>query len=253
MDLISFFQHFFRHQPDGVINMATFDQTHLMLLALAVLGCAFILNDYYLIFKQDKFKKILAYTLLAQQAIMYAWYFSAGQYFNLAEALPLYNCRIAIFCAIIGLLTNNQTARLITSYWGIFGGVVALIVINPDQFLFPHWGYVSYFVGHIILLWTAVYFVKTSPAANLNSLRQIAIITNIFHIIIIGFNYIANTNYCYLNRLPLQSVQLNWPTPLYNIVALLGFNVLLFIVFLVLQQFKPTKLSTQVVFAKNLN
>ena len=137
MNLVSFFQQFFRHQPDGVISMTTFDQTHLMLLALTVLGCAFILNDYYLIFKQDKFKKVLAYTLLAQQAIMYAWYFSAGQYFNLAEALPLYNCRIAIFCAIIGLLTNNQTARLITSYWGIFGGVVALIVINPDQFLFP--------------------------------------------------------------------------------------------------------------------
>ena len=52
MNLISFFQQFFRHQPDGVISMATFDQAHLMLLALTVLGCAFILNDYYLIFKQ---------------------------------------------------------------------------------------------------------------------------------------------------------------------------------------------------------
>lgn len=97
MGLISFFQQFFRHQPDGAISMATFDQTHLMLLALTTLGCMFIISDYYLIFKQEKFKKILAYTLLAQQAIMYAWHFSAGQHFDLAEALPLYNCRIAIF------------------------------------------------------------------------------------------------------------------------------------------------------------
>ena len=226
--LISFFQQFFRHQPDGAISMATFDQTHLILLALTTLGCVFIISDYYLIFKQEKFKKILAYTLLAQQAIMYAWHFSAGQHFDLAEALPLYNCRIAIFCAIIGLLTNNKIARLITIYWGIFGGIIALLIINPDQFLFPHWGYVSYFVGHI------------------------AIITNAFHLIMIGFNYLAGTNYCYLNRLPLKSIQLNWPTLLYNLVVLLAFNVLLFIVFLALQKLKPTKLSTKLLFAKNL-
>lgn len=250
--LISFFQQFFRHQPDGAISMATFDQTHLMLLALTTLGCMFIISDYYLIFKQEKFKKILAYTLLAQQAIMYAWHFSAGQHFDLAEALPLYNCRIAIFCAIIGLLTNNRIARLITIYWGIFGGIIALLIINPDQFLFPHWGYVSYFVGHIALLWTAVYFVKTSPRLNLDSLRRIAIITNTFHLIMIGFNYLAGTNYCYLNRLPLKSIQLNWPTPLYNLVVLLAFNVLLFIVFLALQKLKPTKLSTKLLFAKNI-
>ena len=55
--LISFFQQFFRHQPDGAISMATFDQTHLILLALTTLGCVFIISDYYLIFKQEKFKK----------------------------------------------------------------------------------------------------------------------------------------------------------------------------------------------------
>ena len=55
--LLNFFQQFFRPQPDGAISMVTFDQTHLMLLALTALGCAFIISDYYLIFKQDKFKK----------------------------------------------------------------------------------------------------------------------------------------------------------------------------------------------------
>lgn len=233
--------------------MTTFGGAHLLLLALTALGCFFILSDHYLLFKQDKFKKILAYSLLAQQAIMYAWHFSAGQYFNLAEALPLYNCRIAIFCAIIALLTNHKLARLIAIYWGLFGGIIALIVINPDPFLFPHWGYVSYFVGHTVLLWATVYLIKTGPTANLASLRQIAIITNLFHIVMIGFNYLAGTNYCYLNKLPLKSVQLNWPTPVYNLVALLAFNVLLFVVFLALQRLKPTRLATKLAFAKNLN
>lgn len=233
--------------------MTTFGGAHLLLLALTALGCFFILSDHYLLFKQDKFKKILAYSLLAQQAIMYAWHFSAGQYFNLAEALPLYNCRIAIFCAIIALLTNHKLARLIAIYWGLFGGIIALIVINPDPFLFPHWGYVSYFVGHIVLLWATVYLIKTGPTANLASLRQITIITNLFHIVMIGFNYLAGTNYCYLNKLPLKSVQLNWPTPVYNLVALLAFNVLLFVVFLALQRLKQTRLATKLAFAKNLN
>jgi len=68
----------------------------------------------------------------------------------------------------------------------------------------------------------------------------------------IGFNYLAGTNYCYLNRLPFKSIQLNWPTPLYNLVVLLAFNVLLFIVFLALQKLKPTKLSTKLLFTKNI-
>lgn len=252
MGLINFLQQFFRHQPDGVINMTTFGGAHLLLLALTALGCLFILSDHYLLFKQDKFKKLLAYTLLAQQAIMYAWHFSAGQYFNLAEALPLYNCRIAIFCAIIALLTNRKLARLIAIYWGLFGGIIALIVINPDPFLFPHWGYVSYFVGHIVLLWVTVYLIKTGPTANLASLRHIVIITNLFHITVIIFNYLANANYCYLNKLPLKFIQLNWPTPLYNLVALITFNVLLFIVFISLQKLTPTKLSTKLLFVENL-
>lgn len=253
MAIIDFLRHFFRHQPDGAISMTTFGGAHLLLLALTVLGCLFILGDYYLLFKQDKFKKFLAYALIVQQAIMYAWHFSAGPHFNLAESLPLYNCRIAIFCAIIALLTNHKLARLITIYWGLFGGIIALIVINPEPFLFPHWGYVSYFVGHIILLWATFYLIKTSPKANLASLRQIIIITNLFHFVIIGFNYLAKTNYCYLNQLPLKSIQLNWPTPVYNLVALLAFNVLLFAVYLTLQQLKPTRLTTKLAFAKNLN
>lgn len=253
MGVINFLQQFFRHQPDGALSMTSFDSTHLLLLTVALVGCLFIAGDYYLIFKQDKFKKILAYTLIAQQAIMYAWHFSASEHFNLAEALPLYNCRIAIFCAIIGLLTSSKPARMITIYWGLFGGIVALIVINPDPFLFPHWGYVSYFVGHIVLLWSSVYFAKTNRLADFGSLRQILVITNVFHIAIIGFNYLANTNYCYLNQLPLKSIQLNWPTPLYNLVALLAFNVLIVTVFISLQKLRPTKLSTKLLFAENLH
>lgn len=233
--------------------MTTFGGAHLLLLALTVLGCLFILGDYYLLFKQDKFKKFLAYALIVQQAIMYAWHFSAGPHFNLAESLPLYNCRIAIFCAVIALLTNHKLARLITIYWGLFGGIIALIVINPEPFLFPHWGYVSYFVGHIVLLWASIYFAKTNRLADFSSLRQVLIITNLFHLVIIGFNYLANTNYCYLNQLPLKSIQLNWPTPVYNLVALLAFNVLIMTVFISLQKLRPTKLSTKLLFAENLH
>lgn len=193
------FGYFFRGIPDGV-DFMKFGQSHFIIILLSIL-------IGYLIVKHIKqhrsFELFIGIVLLIQQATLYLWYF-INDYNVLTQGLPLYHCRISILLLGIGLIFNKQTLMKFGGYWGIIGSIFALLVPCPDPFLFPHITLVSYFVGHMFLLWGSLYVlcVKKVGMSNMD-LRRLLIFTNVYCIAMYILNYIIGSNYGYMNSSPI--------------------------------------------------
>lgn len=237
--ILDWWSYFFRHSPDTE-PFASWSWPHWTMLIVAGLGIIFIISHFFALTNKRKLTKRVAYILATQQAILYGWYVLADN-FNPAEGLPLFNCRVAIIASIIALLTDNKMAKMISVYWGIFGSIMALTVLGLDPYTFPHWTSISYFIGHILLLWTAIYFWLDNPAIfNRQNLKRILIFTNIYHLLVFPINLILHSNYCYLNSSPI-SLGTNWNQILYTISSMLVFNFCILAVHFISQKLpRPT-------------
>lgn len=195
-----YFRYFFRGIPDNV-SFIQFGLFHVAVLILSILIS-------YLIIKYKKenrnFELFVGIVLLIQQTTLYMWYF-ANNYHVLKEGLPLYHCRISILFLSIGLIFNKETLIKFGSYWGIIGSTFALLVPGPDPFVFPHITMISYFVGHLLLLWGGLYVlcVKKIGMSKLD-LKKLLLFTNLYCIAMYVFNYTIGSNYGYMNSSPIS-------------------------------------------------
>lgn len=231
------FLYFFRGVPDDVVYDA-YSGTHIALLLLTVIV------SLYIYFNKDRLKRstvckklkyFFIFALLAQQAILYLWYIASG-YFTITESLPLYHCRVAILCTAYGLISNRSLPRTLGCLWGTIGSVIALLLPNPDPFLFPHYTLLSFFGGHMILLWANIYvlFVQDFVLKREDLLKTL-VFTNLYHLFVLIFNMITGANYCYLMGAPFVIPILE--TPFFKIIytpmifILFSLSILLFYFF----------------------
>lgn len=196
--------YFFRGISDNAVYDA-YSPTHIILLFLTALISLYIYFNRESLRKPsaDKNLKIFFIVMLSlQQAMLYFWYIFSG-YFKITESLPLYHCRVAILCTIIGLISNRSIFKSIGCMLGSVGAVIALLIPNPDPFEFPHFTLLSYFAGHMILLWANMYvlFVQKFILEKKELLKTL-MITNIFHLFVLGFDILTEANYCYLISAP---------------------------------------------------
>lgn len=212
--------YFFRGVPDSV-SFIQFGLNHILVLLLSIL-------IGYIIIRCNKenriFEIIIGGVLLIQQATLYSWYIT-NNYNVLSQGLPLYHCRIAILFLSIGLLLNVKVMIKIGGYWGIIGAIFALLIPGPDPFIFPHITIISYFVGHMFLLWGSIYvlFVK-HIGMNKIDLNIVIVFTNIYCIAMYIFNYIVGSNYGYMNASPI-SIGNNLNQLIYGIIVILISNL----------------------------
>lgn len=94
--------------------------------------------------------------LLLPRIGLYVYYLVFGISFN--EILPLYICRITIIAILYSLFTGNRNLRFLIYYFGIFFGVIPLILVDTSGYTFPHAMYFSFFVGHGMILLVNLYF-----------------------------------------------------------------------------------------------
>ena len=179
----------------------------------------------------------IATILILQQIILYTWYFS-NNYKILEDGLPLYHCRLSIISIGFGLLLQQKMLIKFGSYWGILGSIGALLFPVLDPFLFPHITQFSYFIGHLFLLWGCVYilFVK-KVGMNKIDFKNTLIFTNIYHIIMFFMNNFLGSNYAYMNKPPIN-IGYNLNTFLYVSIAVILFNIVLFIEYILLNKYK---------------
>ncbi len=220
-------KYFFRSEPEGVY-FVNYSPVHFLMIFIAILG-VFLLyryRDYLQIDKNRRLlKNIIGTSLLAQQGILYLWYIFTG-YSSIKESLPLYNCRVAIICTVLALLTGRKFFKNIAVYWGVYGSILALAFVEADPFAFPHYTGLSFFLGHIFLLWGS-FFILLIDGYRLNqvNLRATLRFTTLYHLALLAFNLIIEANYDYLISPPVfQTLAQNLPQVIYSFIAVLAFD-----------------------------
>lgn len=231
-------RYFFRGTPDGYV-FPIWSLAHFAMLIIAFIGVEFIILNKRKLRDSNNgkiLKLIMIIALASQQIILYLWYGFSG-YFTIHESLPLYNCRIAIIFTIIALITDKKLFRNVGCYWGVAGAILALMMpTDLDPFSFPHYTNISFFLGHIVLLWATVYILVVDQyRINKNSLKSILYFTNTYHLLIYIFNILTNSNYCYLNKAPFAKTFFeNFMSPrAYTLTAFFAFNIFMILVYFI--------------------
>ena len=201
--ILEFFAYFFRSKPEGY-DIEKFGFTHIFLVTFAFVGAILIyVNRDKLKNSNKNILKFFVVLLFLQQVILYGWYIISGA-FSIETSLPLYDCRVAIICLIYGVFFNNNKSKRIGIYLGFVGSIVALISPDLDRFIFPHYTWVSFFVGHILLLWVSCYiFFVEEIEISFKKYTEVFIFTNVLHIAVIIFNSISKSNYAFLSEPPI--------------------------------------------------
>ncbi len=229
--ILDFLFYFFRSEPDGY-DIEKYGFTHIVLVIIAFMG-AILIYRY-----RDKIKnsnknilKIFVVLLFLQQFILYAWYLTSGS-FSIETSLPLYDCRVAIICLIYGVFFNNDKSKRIGIYLGFVGSMVALLTPELDKFVFPHYTWISFFVGHTLLLWVSCYiFFVEEIEISFQKYMEVFVFTNILHIAIIIFNRLTNCNYAFLSEPPIFKEVAGRLHPLtYIAIMMLMLNFALYLV-----------------------
>ena len=234
---MEWFKYFFRGTPDEYV-FPIWGLLHIIMLFIAFLGVELLIKNKKKL--RDRtlgkiFKITMIIALSLQQIILYLWYGFSG-YFTIKESLPLYNCRIAIIFTILALITDKKIFKNVACYWGVAGAILALMMpTDLDPFLFPHYTMVSFFLGHIALLWSAMYILVVDEyRIKKASLKSILYFSNIYHLIIYSFNVFTKSNYCYVIEPPFaKEFFARVMSPIsYTITAFAIFNLSMALVYL---------------------
>lgn len=202
-------RHFFRIIEDGN-DFKLFSPLHLLLLLIFFIGIIAIRFRWFKL-GDKKINKTLSYTLISiiliDQIILYAWQIGSG-YFNLAISLPLYHCRVAVWCLIIGKFMKNRFISTIGIYWGTMGALVAMIMVDLYDFQFPHYTNFQFFICHILMGWFIInQLFNEGILINSKDQKKVLLATNIYNILLTGINLLLiklgyPTNYGYMIEMP---------------------------------------------------
>lgn len=223
-------KYFFRGVPDNT-KFVQFGLSHLWILIVSTLVSYIIIKHKE---ENRRLEIFIGIVLIIQQGALYMWY-TATNYNVLTQGLPLYHCRIAILFLSIGLLFNKVPLMKLGAYWGLAGAIIALVIpADMDPFMFPHITMVSFFIGHMFLLWGSIYVLYAKKIGiTKTDLKRILTFTNTYCVVIYIFNYMAKSNYGFMNSSPIQ-VGNNLNHFMYGIIVILISNIVINIIYHVL-------------------
>lgn len=195
------------------------------LLAVAVIALAAILLPVFLRRRSEpaagrEVRMVLA-ALLVASVTGYLGLAAASGEIGPLDFLPFHLCDLAIFVAILGLLTLDARAVEVLYYWALAGTTLA--ILTPDVTgSFPDWRWIAYFATHglVVVSATAVVFgLGRTPRPG--SSRRVFLWTLAYAALVAVVNAATGANFLYLARKPVQPTLLDWfgPWPVYIAVA----------------------------------
>lgn len=137
------------------------------------------------------------------------------------DFLPLHLCDLAIFIAVLALLTRSRLACEILYYWALAGTTLA--ILTPDvSGSFPDWRWVAYFTTHglvVVSATTLVFGLGRTPRPG--SGWRVLMITLGYAAVVGVVDAATGANFLYLARKPAGPTLLDWfgPWPVYIGVA----------------------------------
>lgn len=145
----------------------------------------------------------------------------------LVQHLPLHLCGVATFLVAYVLVRRSYSAFEIGYFWGLGGTVQA--VLTPDlQNGFPSLIFVSFFLGHGLVILGVVYAtIVYRFAPTLHSVAKTVTVTLAYMALVALLNIALGTNYLYLRHKPEQASLMDYlgPWPWY-ILALVALGVM---------------------------
>ena len=135
--------------------------------------------------------------------------------------LPLHLCDLAIFVAVLALLSQSRLASEILYYWALAGTTLA--ILTPDvSGAFPDWRWVAYFTTHALVVVSAttlVFGLDRTPRPG--SAWRVFLITLGYAAVVGVVDAATGANFLYLARKPPGPTLLDWfgPWPVYIGVA----------------------------------
>ncbi len=150
---------------------------------------------------------------------MQAYQLTPGD-FELATSLPLQLCDVATVAAVVALWSRDPRAAAFTYYVGLTLTVQGVLTPSLAE-QFPHPRYFGFWALHFLVVWAAVYLtwgLGLRPSWRLYRFTVAA--TALWAVAVLAFNFLAGTNYGYLNRKPAAAslLDLMGPWPWYVLV-----------------------------------
>ena len=210
-----------------------FGTYHLVTLAIILFLAIFFPRAYRdkSDFQKENVAKILGISIIALELIKpFIWHSMDYPWIRL---IPIHMCSLSGFFIGIFLLTKKRLFFEIAFFWGIGGGINALI--TPDVTLtFPDPKYVLFFLGHGLLIVNIGYAcIALSNRPTLDSVKN----GIFFSLAVLPVIYIINlllgppANYWYLGAKPTegQSIMDFFPDPPLHIPLLIIIGAFLFL------------------------
>jgi len=194
-----------------------FGTDHLVILALtglAALGLA--LSGRPTGREEDVWiRRALAAVLAGNEAVAFV---AAAQHG--VVRVPLQLCDLATGLSVWALLSLRPRVCELAFFWGVAGSLQA--VLTPDlQRGFPDYWWVKFFLGHCLVVLSAVYLAATGRVgASHAGVWRAWGWTNAYALTAGAVNWTSGTNYGYLARKPMQPSLLDYfgPWPYYILV-----------------------------------
>jgi len=148
--------------------------------------------------KNPSFIKSMKILQLCQLAILYSWY--VGFQLPLANSLPLYHCRLAMFAVVF--LPDKWRSKQYFALLGASGAVFALGYPVFDPYDFPHITSFSFLIGHYALLVNSLIYLMNHYDKTLLKKYMIVAYTFGLNLFLVGVNQVTGGNYGLLKSPP---------------------------------------------------
>ena len=174
--------------------------------------------------------KIMGVSLISLEFIKpLIWHYSMD--FPWIELVPIHMCNLSTLFIGIFLITKKRLFFEVAFFWGIGGGINALITPDiPNSFPDPQ--YILFFFGHGLLIIAIAYAcISLANRPTLNSVKNGIYFSLITLPVIYSINKILGppANYWYLGSKPVGDSILNlFPAPPLHIPVLIIIGVILF-------------------------
>ncbi|CAG9608793.1 YwaF family protein [Pseudoneobacillus rhizosphaerae] len=148
-----FFGHDYSKYP-----FAFFSFEHLIVLVLFFFLTFALYRFRNHIFKYDLWiRSVFFITLLSLELFYHLWLYQGGNW-DITYTLPFQLCSISLILSLILLITNSKFLANVLYFIGGVGAFAALL--TPELFLgFPHFRFFQFFITHMVIIWTALYYV----------------------------------------------------------------------------------------------
>lgn len=200
-------RYFFRSVEDGR-NILPFGSIHLLAILIFIVLIIYTVNlRYKSEVTKKRFIKTIGYIMIIDQILINLWFIFAGT-FNLGESLPLFSCRIVVLLFIYSIFTDNVKFKRVSIYWGMMGGILALIFPDMYPYHYPHFTNFHFFIFHYLLMMAAIYYIyveRLEPTKEgLEHALKFTLKYNLFVLLInlIIKLFTNNVNYGYLLKVP---------------------------------------------------